>query len=121
MNRNNLIHLLVLSQIADGYDDFDHIRACVAELAAKCGVQVASEEVRGILWSQLSRGLAKAYRLSPSRPKAEEVAHLPDAGDRCYYFLLSESGVQECKSLSGSWPFDENDELRADWVLSESG
>jgi hypothetical protein len=118
MTRKELVCRFVLNEIGDDYENLEHIRSLIAKEAERCGLVISIVEIAQALVDLMEAGLAKAYKLTPTRRTAEEVPSVPSL-DRIgeYYFWATPKGI-ELQVSDGDWyPFDENGELRKDWVV----
>ena len=124
MNRSELLRLFILDDIADDYEEIEHITGNVTALAQKCGLTVSSGEVREELMNLIDAGFAKAYRFTGrhlpedirGRPLPEE---LEETATGYVYFWITESGRELHGSRDDWWPFDDDDSLRIDWSLTD--
>jgi hypothetical protein len=116
MNRNGLKRLLVLTEIADDYEEPGHIYENVAKEAKLCGMAIEPSEILKILVDLIESGEAKAYRLLPVKGPAGEVQGVPsldELGD--YYFWITKKGLEARSSSADNWPFDGEGELLPGW------
>jgi hypothetical protein len=92
MERSDLVRALVMDAIANDYEEPGVIVDEVSAWAGERGVSVTTTEILAALTGLVQTGLAKAYRLSASRP-AEEVHGLQQIHrETDCYFLLSPEG-----------------------------
>ncbi len=115
---------VVLWSISDDYENVDQIiLPDVARTGAKCGLTIERSEVVQALASLIEDGLAKAYNLSPF-PDAfsGELPGMPPMDlveeDFKTYFYITKKGLDLHLSDYGSFPLDDEGELRPDWRLS---
>ena len=119
MNRQQLLHILVLNQIADTYDAFERVIDCVTQLGTRCGVALEQSEIASELNKLVDSGLARAYRLSPDWRRFETITGWPRPSEiESSYFLLTDKGISEVRELRSLWPLDEDDVPIKDWTLS---
>jgi hypothetical protein len=85
------IESLVMSAIANDYEDFDMVVSEVTVWAKRAGLSATSAEIFTNLEKLIEKGMAQAYRLSSTSPP--EVISLPcldEMPDDCYFFLTAE-------------------------------
>jgi hypothetical protein len=75
VSRSELVRVFVLNELADDYEEFDHISENVIKLGVDCGLTIHSSEILDALMYLIESGLAKAYRLGG--PTAEEIQGVP--------------------------------------------
>jgi len=115
MNRNDLKRLLVLTEIADDYEEPEHIYENVAAEAKLCGMTIQPLEVMRILVELIEGGLARAYRLSGIAP-AELIQGAPELDElHGYYFRITKKGLEVHSSVADQWPFDGEGDLLPNW------
>ena len=118
MTSKDLLRTLVLSAIADNYENSDWITENVVHLAGECGFLVERPDVERTIGDLIGEGLARAYRLTATEDPAEEMTGIPTAaefGDA--YFLMCESGLAVLRSFP--WPFDDDDVLQEDFRIDD--
>jgi hypothetical protein len=76
MNRNELTRMFVLNEIGDDYENLEKIAKEVTALGTRCGLTLDLPEISNALMYLMEAGLARAYRLSPTRPN-EEIQVVP--------------------------------------------
>jgi hypothetical protein len=120
LSRDELIHVFALDVMADDYENLEQVYQGVSRLASRCGMAVEPHALKSAVdqavVDSVQRGLAKAYRLSPTAP-VEEIdclLHLGQVQD--LYFFITDEGRQLVSSYAG-WPFDENCSLLPGWSL----
>jgi hypothetical protein len=127
LSRSEFVRRLVLNSIADDYENVDQIILReVAGNAGKCGLAVERPEVVEALAGLIEEGLAKAYILSgDSRdPFAGELPGMPpmDVVEEYFrtYFYITKKGLDHhsLHRSDGTWPFDDEGDLRQDWHLT---
>jgi hypothetical protein len=125
MNRTELVERLILSAIADDFENVDQvIFPSVAGQAAKCGLTVGRSEIVALLAVLVEGGLAKAYDLSPSvrDPFSGELQSMPplDVVEENFrtYFYITQKGIDFYLADTTQWPFDDEGELRPHWKPS---
>ena len=78
-----------------------------------------SEIVEALAWL-IENGLARAYLLSCFEPHSTELEGMPKIDpveqDFKTYFYITKKGLEH-HSTDTRWPFDDQDNLRPDWVL----
>ncbi len=122
VTRQQLVHILVLSQIADTYCHLERAIDQVTRLGLPCGVTLEASEIVAELNSLVDTNLAKAYRLSELGREFNEIAGWPPADEveHCY-FTVTAAGEIEIKATGYLWPFDfehdDEDVLREGWTL----
>jgi hypothetical protein len=115
MNREQLVQLAVLMNIADDYEELAHIHGRVSEDLEICGVAIAQEETRRALTGLVESGLAKAWWLCGPGP-AEAIEGLPaPVRFQDYYFWITDGGKQALASWRLEWPLDDEGELMPGW------
>jgi hypothetical protein len=92
------VSTLVLSEISDDYEEFEHIYHRVAALSGKSGMIIRPLDVRQALVKLIETGLAKAYRLSTQGP-AEEIQGVPLEDSEDVYYWITENGKIELAAL----------------------
>jgi len=112
MDRSELVRRLVLSEIADDYENVDQIiLPSVAKLGVKLGLSIDRSEISDALRSLVGDGLAKAYLLSGKEPFSTEIQGLPalDVVEENFktYFYITEKGNAFQLSDNTWWPFDD--------------
>jgi hypothetical protein len=125
MNRREMVRRLVLDTICDDYENVDQvILREVAEWGTRCGLTIGRSEVVDALAGLIADGLAKAYELSALKPFSKELPGMPPLDgveeDFRTYFLATEKGMDLQLSDGAWWPFDDEDNLRADWHLDSA-
>lgn len=119
MTRKELVRRFVLNEVGDDYENLEHIHTLIARDSARCGLaEVSRPEIVEGLAGLIESGLAKAYRLTPTRRTAEEIPGVPPVDQICeYYFWATPEGRELQRSDEDWYPFDESGELRRDWTL----
>jgi hypothetical protein len=116
MRPQQLLRLLVLGEIADDYEEPNHIYENVARRATACGIATTQQLVELLLLELVEQGMAKAYDL-----RAEDGAELAGAPrlDQVseYYFLITSEGLAAfvAARTAGPWPFDDEGDLVDGW------
>jgi len=107
--------MFVLEVIADDYESLQEIYEEVTEFGLRCGIHIQQTEIVEELVRLIETHLAKAFRLSPTKP-AEEINGVPPLNEiaECY-FWVTPAGRRLQTSPSEDWPFDDNGCLRRDW------
>jgi hypothetical protein len=125
LSRSEFVRRLVLNWICDDYENVDQtILRDVAEDAGKCGLTVERPEVVEALASLIEDGFAKAYRLGDQDPSSGGLQGMPPMEvieeDFKTYFYRTKKGLDlhNLHRSDGTWPFDDEDELRPDWHLA---
>ncbi len=116
MTRREFVSRFVLMEIADDYENLEHICSVVAEDSSQCGLTIAVPEIIRGLVDLIEGGLAKAYRLSTRL--AQEIQGVPrndEFGDYYTHFWATPRGRQLVVSERDWWPFDDLGVLRTDW------
>jgi hypothetical protein len=118
MKRRELVRFFVLMEIAEDYEEPQHIEHNVAERAKICGIPFNPEDVRTSLVELVESGLAKAYKLSTREPFVERIEGLPapDAFEE-YYFWITPYGKDSLACWRHEWPFDDEGEVLPGWSL----
>jgi hypothetical protein len=117
MTQRDLLGLLVLAQIADDYEEMDHIYEMVCERANRCGIVARMDDIGALLIELVASGLAGAYRLSTKSPPIEIMPPLRPEDLKEYYFWVTPKGVELFQSSRDQLPFDEEDELVPGWSI----
>jgi len=123
MSRSDLVRLFVLIEIGDDYENVDQvIFPNVAKLGTDCGLTIERCEIVAALAWLIENGLARAYLLSCFEPYATELKGMPSVDqveeDFETYFYITKKGLEHHFVVDRSWwPFDDQDNLRPDWVL----
>ena len=122
MNRSEFVQRLVLREIGDDYENVDQmILQNVAAVGAKCGLTIDRPEIVKALAELIKDGLAKAYLLSGTKPYATELPGMPqiDVAEEDFktYFYITKKGLDLHRSDDTYWPFDDEDNPRAEWHL----
>jgi hypothetical protein len=120
MNRNELTRMFVLNEIGDDYENLEKIAKEVTALGTRCGLTLDLPEISNALMYLMEAGLARAYRLSPTRPNEEIQVVPPQEQLPDLYFLATAKGAGEHQRLEQYWPFDDEGSLRQDWTLSQA-
>jgi hypothetical protein len=118
MTRTEFVRRFVLMEIADDYENLEHIRTTVARDGSRCGMTISDTEIFRALADLIEAGLAKAYRLSGTAP-AEVIPGVPrprEIEDVHTYFWATSDGGDLVVSDREWWPFDDIGELREDWL-----
>ena len=115
MQRNEFVRKLVLNAICDGYENVDQcILPEVAAVGTKCGIDITRSEVVHALTKLVEDGLAKAYRLSTTKPHSTELEGMPplDEVEEFFetYFFITPEGM-EVHMADDWWPLDEHGNL----------
>jgi hypothetical protein len=120
MTRNDFIRRFVLNEICDDYENLDVLQSVIANESSRCGLEISRDEIVQGIAELIEAGLAKAYKLTPTRRPAEEIPGVPplDQIDN-YYFWATPRGLDVQASDEGWYPFDENGELRKGWTAPE--
>jgi hypothetical protein len=108
MTRTDLLRILILNDVADDYENLEHVTAEVARVAAINRLRIDREEVCIELSNLIAYGLIGAYRLSAS--SINEVAAVTAAaslGD--YYYWQTPKGRAAHQNVE--WPFDDEGRL----------
>ena len=120
MNRGDLIRRMILRAIADDYENVDQViyRQCAAAGAA-IDLTIERSDIVDALRGLIQEGLAKAYLFS-STNDCMEFHGMPPLDvietDFKTYFYITKKGLEH-HSTDTRWPFDDQDNLRPDWVL----
>jgi hypothetical protein len=105
VNRNDLVRRLVLTTIADDYENVDQvILRQVAEAGVAFGLTIERSDIVDALGGLIGDGLAKAYLLSPANGSIELQSMPPlDAIETYFqmYFYITKKGID---LLSGDTP-----------------
>lgn len=117
LNRREFIQLFVLMQIADDYENAEHLWSVVERDSSKCGFQISKSEVTGGLAALIDSGLARAYRLSGTGAvqALDGVPQLEDVEDFNMYFYATPKGKALVSFNRDWWPFDDLGNVRNDW------
>ncbi len=104
---------MVLREICDDYENVDQvILRNVAKDGAKLGMTIERSEVVDALAWLIQDGLAKAYRLSGTKPFAIELEGMPPLDvveeDFKTYFWATKEGLDIHLSDDSWWPFDDD-------------
>ena len=118
MKRDELVRQLVLAEIADDYEEPDHIWENVAQRAEMCSLPVERAMIARILLELVDLGLARAYDLSLRGPARELDTAPPLEQIAKYYFWITPQGkdVHLTYRTTVGWPFDDEGDIRSDWV-----
>jgi hypothetical protein len=113
MDRSELVRRLVLSEIADDYENVDQIiLPSVAKLGVKLGLSIDRSEILDALRGLIGDGLAKAYLSSGKEPFSTEIEGVPalDVIEEHFktYFYITEKGKAFNLSDDTWWPFDDD-------------
>jgi hypothetical protein len=106
MDRSEIIRRLVLSEIADDYENVDQcIFPYVSEECGKRGVKVERSDIVEALAGLIGDGLAKAYVLSSREPHASELSGMPSVEiveeDFETYFYITRKGLDLLDAWDG--------------------
>lgn len=115
----------VLNAISDDYENIDQvILAEVSKDTARCGLKIERLEVVEALSGLIRDGFAKAYILSGTEPYCQEITGIPKVDEReedfKTYFYITLKGSEFQTSHDAWWPFDDEDNLRPDWLLESA-
>ena len=126
MRRAEFVQKMVLNEICDDFENLDQIiLPNVAKYGCKCGLTIERTEIVEALSVLVENGLAKAYYLACKEPFSTELAGMPPMDtieeDFRTYFYATKNGLdlQGSYRSAASWPFDDEGELRCDWVPPE--
>jgi hypothetical protein len=117
MTRIEFVRRFVLIEIADDYEDLEHIYSLVARDSLRSGLTVQKPEIIHALVELIEAGLATAYRLSGSSP-AQKIQGVPpraEIEDSYIHFWATPKGRELVVSDRDWWPFDDEGALRRDW------
>lgn len=119
MTRREFVRRFVLNEIGDDYENLEHIAAIITREGNRCGLAISMEDIVHALVELIEAGLARAYKLDPFAPpiEIEGVPPLKDIGDYFFYFWATTKGMELHHSNDEWYPFQENGELRKDWVV----
>jgi hypothetical protein len=122
--RNELIQMLTLNSMADDYESFDHLCEWAVKSGAQCGLTIERSEVLNALLNLIETRLAQAYRFSRPTNSFIEIQGTPpleEISNPWYrYFWITRNGVEVLSAKDEGWPFDDECELRKDWVPPEN-
>jgi hypothetical protein len=116
MNQQELLRLLVLVEIADDYEEANHVYDNVAKRAAACGIAANRQSVYLLLLELVEQGLARSYviRQDPivefdGVPKLDQIEG--------YCFFRTDKGLEIFLAAreAGPWPFDDEGDLVPGW------
>jgi hypothetical protein len=117
MTRIEFVRRLVLNEICDDYEDLEMVNKWVFKTSARCGLTVTQSDVIKSLIVLIESGMAKAYRFEPMAKGPNEVNGPLQLDEiQKFYFWATQQGIDLQVSDGSWWPFDDNDELRKDWV-----
>lgn len=119
VTRGELVRGFVLNTICEDYFNLAEIADCVAEDAARCGMEIGRGEIEKALGELVEADQARAYRLTSNNRPPEEYVGMPqgrEIEERFVYFWITPKGAEQQSAECEWWPFDENDELRKDWT-----
>jgi hypothetical protein len=117
MNRCELIRRFVLNEIADDYEELGKLYAEVADLGTRSGLPIEKFEILQELILLIESGLASAFILTTVPvQQIQGVPPLDKVED--YYFLVTDKGMELQLSDDSWWPFDDDFQLRKDWVAA---
>jgi len=106
--------MLVLNEIADDFEEPDHIRGRLSELGSDCGLAVDPSDVNHALVDLVKLGWAKAYDLwKEPREELQAVPGLEEVGK--YYYWITPEGRHIQSSFEG-WPFDDEGAPVPGWL-----
>jgi hypothetical protein len=120
--RAELIRVLVLASIWNGYTTVEFTQMRMDDLALRLATTFSRDEIMNALGELIELGYAKAARLDRGDPACEYVGMPPleDVVPYRAYFWLTPEGRAYHLSNDSWWPFEESDEdelkLGKDWV-----
>jgi len=122
--RRQLVLRIVLNEISDDYENLK-ITKQVHRTSSDCRMTVSHHEILQALTDLITAKLAKAYRLSngvepiDGMPSATEIGS-PDApAVEDAFFWITKKGMKLQLAAYSDWPFDDDNQLRADWKPPE--
>jgi hypothetical protein len=118
MTRKEFVRRFILMEIADDYENVEHIRFMITRDCSRCGLIISETEIIFGLSEVIMAGLAKAYRLSGTVPALaiQGVPSQQEFTDPYTHFWATEAGRGLVTADRDWWPFDDVGNLRADWV-----
>jgi hypothetical protein len=119
MTRAELIRLFALNSFCDDYEDIERITLGINRDSGDCGITISHAEIIQALGELIEMGYAKAWRLYFTAEPAKEYDGMPPLEDiKPYeaYFLITPEGMKFHLADHLGWPFDDDGELRKDWV-----
>jgi len=117
MTQIEFVRRLVLNEICDDYEDLEMIGQWVFKDSARCGLTVTQGDIVKSLIDLIEAGMAKAYWFEPMAKEPSELKGPPPLDEiQKFYFWATPQGIDLQVSDGNWWPFDDNDELRKDWV-----
>jgi hypothetical protein len=125
MSRAELIRMLVLTSIADDYENLEQIAKGVTRMSTECGMSVSAFEILDALADLIESNTAKACRSDSFKNRWTELDGMPERteiGSRCEtatddaWFWVTERGKQMVLAPDTDGPFDDEGELRAGWT-----
>ncbi len=121
MTRAELIRRFVLNSFCDDYEDIEQITKATDEVGPACGLTISHEDIIQALRELIELGYAKAWDLEPKRKNKQphEYPGMPpsqEIGELDVFFMATREGKIIHKTRSPHWPFDDDNNLRQDWV-----
>lgn len=106
--------MLVLNEIADDYEEPDHVHERLAKRTRQFGLHIDLTEVNRALIDLVRLGWAKAYDLWKQPPEEFPAAlDVENVGD--YYYWITAPGLEAHSSFE-NWPFGEEGEIVPGWA-----
>lgn len=117
MTRKELVRRFVLNEIGDDYENVEHIHTLIARDSSRCGLEISRPDIVQGLRELIETGLAKAYKLTPTRRTAEEVTGVQSVDQMDDYYFWATPKGRDLQSSDDDWyPFDESGKIRKDWA-----
>jgi hypothetical protein len=119
MTRQEFVRRFVLMEMADDYENLEHICSLVAQHGSRCGLTIPRSEIIQAIVGLIETDLAKAYRLSARSPSVYTFPGVPsreELEDCSTYFFVTPEGLGLAASGGNWYPFDDLGDLRDDWV-----
>ena len=91
MKNTELLRTLILSAVANDYEDWSTVAEEVIEWSKERDQDYSTEEVGEELRQLIVQGLVAAYNLSPCEPFSREVNGIPECLEGVY-FLVTQNG-----------------------------
>jgi len=112
--RYELIRMLTLNEIADDYEEPEHVGELVAAVGRQYGLEIGPSDVTRALLDLVGLGWAKAHDLR-TRPPRELPGVPPAERAKEFYYWITEKG-RGVQSSFEDWPFDEDGKPTPGWV-----
>jgi hypothetical protein len=118
--RREFVRIFALDAIADDYEALETITRHVSRAGAQCGLAIQPTEIVQELLRLIELGWADVYYLSQWQRDANKIAGMPPTDQlQNYYYYISEAGSIVQAEEWADYPFDDNGEVRADWIPPE--